>query len=128
MPCWPQAKRQRVRLRKHRLLCVADTVVKMTKAAQKEHPGLPVVCAGGRDEQRYHPRMGAESGCRRSTLCLDMYSSDNAIGVSILAAREAGIMAEVITVSALNRYVKTLPDANGSDCLTLPCAARSQTL
>ena len=35
-------------------------------------------------------------------------------------------MAEVITVSALNRYVKTLLDAN--DALTLPCAARSQIL
>ena len=34
---------------------------KMTKAAQKEYPGLPVVCAGGSDEQRYHPRMGAET-------------------------------------------------------------------
>ena len=32
---------------KYCLLCVADTVVKMTKAAQKEYPGLPVVCAGG---------------------------------------------------------------------------------
>ena len=33
-------------------------------------------------------------------------------------------MAEVITVSALNRYVKTLLDANDA----LPCAARSQIL
>ena len=32
---------------KYCLLCVADTVVKMTKAAQKEYPGLAVVCAGG---------------------------------------------------------------------------------
>ena len=32
---------------KYCLLCVADTVVRMTKAAQKEYPGLPVVCAGG---------------------------------------------------------------------------------
>ena len=32
---------------KYCLLCVADTVVKMTKAAQKEYPDLPVVCAGG---------------------------------------------------------------------------------
>ena len=36
-------------------------------------------------------------------------------------------MAEVITVSALNRYVKTLLDATML-CLTLPCAARSQIL
>ncbi|MGN0662778.1 MAG: glycoprotease [Faecalibacterium sp.] len=75
---------------KYCLLCVADTVVKMTKAAQKEHPGLPVVCAGGvmsseviRDwVQRRLPQVFFVPG---------QYSSDNAIGVSILAAREAGL-------------------------------------
>ena len=75
---------------KYCLLCVADTVVKMTKAAQKEYPGLPVVCAGGVMSSdiihewvnRRLPKVHFVPG---------MYSSDNAIGVSVLAAREAGL-------------------------------------
>ena len=75
---------------KYCLLCVADTVVKMTKAAQKEYPGLPVVCAGGVMSsdiihawvQKRLPQVYFVPG---------QYSSDNAIGVSILAAREAGL-------------------------------------
>ena len=75
---------------KYCLLCVADTVVKMTKAAQKEYPGLPVVCAGGVMSSdiihewvnRRLPKVHFVPG---------MYSSDNTIGVSILAAREAGL-------------------------------------
>ena len=75
---------------KYCLLCVADTVVKMTKAAQKEYPNLPVVCAGGVMSsdvihswvQQRLPQVHFVPG---------QYSSDNAIGVSILAAREAGL-------------------------------------
>ena len=44
---------------KYCLLCVADTVVKMTKAAQKEYPGASGGLRGRRHEQRYHPPMGA---------------------------------------------------------------------
>ena len=73
---------------KYCLCCVAETVVKMTKAAKKEYPDLPVVCAGGvmsseviRDYvQKYLPGTYFVPG---------KYSSDNAIGVSILAARKA---------------------------------------
>ena len=75
---------------KYCLLCVADTVVRMTKAALAQHPGLPVVCAGGvmssgiiRDwVQRRLPAVQFVPA---------QYASDNAIGVSILAAREAGL-------------------------------------
>ena len=75
---------------KYCLLCVADTVVKMTRAALAQYPGLPVVCAGGvmssgiiRDwVQRRLPAVRFVPA---------QYASDNAIGVSILAAREAGL-------------------------------------
>lgn len=75
---------------KYCLLCIGDVVVKMTRAAQKLCPGLPVVCAGGvmsstviRDwVRRRLPEVYFVPG---------QYSSDNAIGVSILAAREAGL-------------------------------------
>lgn len=75
---------------KYCLLCIGDVVVKMTRAAQKLYPGLPVVCAGGvmsstviRDwVRRRLPEVYFVPG---------QYSSDNAIGVSILAAREAGL-------------------------------------
>ena len=73
---------------KYCLCCVAETVVRMTKAAKKEYPDLPVVCAGGvmsseiiRDYvQKHLPGTYFVPG---------KYSSDNAIGVSILAARQA---------------------------------------
>ena len=75
---------------KYCLLCVADTVVRMTRAALAQYPGLPVVCAGGvmsseiiRDwVQRRLPAVQFVPA---------QYASDNAIGVSILAAREADL-------------------------------------
>jgi N6-L-threonylcarbamoyladenine synthase len=75
---------------KYCLLCVADVVVRMTRTAQQQYPGLPVVCAGGvmssaviRDWVRERlPEVYFVPG---------RYSSDNAIGVSILAAKEAGL-------------------------------------
>ena len=62
----------------------------MTRAAQALYPGLPVVCAGGvmssviiRDwVQRRLPGVMFVPAA---------YASDNAMGVSILAAREAGL-------------------------------------
>ena len=74
---------------KYCLLCVADTVVKMTKAAQKEYPGLPVVCAGGVMSSDVI-RQWVQKRLPQVYFVPGQYSSDNAIGVSILAAREAG--------------------------------------
>ena len=75
---------------KYCLLCVADTVVKMTKAAQKEYPGLPVVCAGGvMSSDIIHSWVNKR--LPGVYFVPGQYSSDNAIGVSILAAREAGL-------------------------------------
>ena len=72
---------------KYCLLCVADTVVKMTKAAQKEYPGLPVVCAGGVMSSDVI-RQWVQKRLPQVYFVPGQYSSDNAIGVSILAARE----------------------------------------
>ena len=75
---------------KYCLLCVADTVVKMTKAAQKEYPGLEVVCAGGVMSSDLI-RSWVQQRLPKVHFVPGQYSSDNAIGVSILAAREAGL-------------------------------------
>ena len=75
---------------KYCLLCVADTVVKMTRAAQKEYPGLPVVCAGGVMSSDII-RAWVQQRLPQVYFVPGQYSSDNAIGVSILAAREAGL-------------------------------------
>ena len=75
---------------KYCLLCVADTVVRMTKAAQKEYPGLPVVCAGGVMSSDII-RVWVQQRLPQVYFVPGLYSSDNAIGVSILAAREAGL-------------------------------------
>ena len=75
---------------KYCLLCVADTVVKMTKAAQNEYPGLPVVCAGGVMSSDII-RTWVQQRLPKVYFVPGQYSSDNAIGVSILAAREAGL-------------------------------------
>ena len=75
---------------KYCLLCVADTVVKMTKAAQKEYPELAVVCAGGVMSSDII-RSWVQQRLPQVYFVPGQYSSDNAIGVSILAAREAGL-------------------------------------
>ncbi len=69
------------------LLCVGETVIRMTREALRLYPGLPVVCAGGvmssqviRDYvQRRLPDVCFVPG---------RFSSDNAIGVAVLTARE----------------------------------------
>ena len=75
---------------KYCLLCVADTVVKMTRAAQKEYPGLPVVCAGGVMSSDII-RAWVQQRLPQVYFVPGQYSSDNAIGVSILAAQGAGL-------------------------------------
>ena len=75
---------------KYCLLCVADTEVKMTRAAQKEYPGLPVVCAGGVMSSDII-RAWVQQRLPQVYFVPGQYSSDNAIGVSILAAQGAGL-------------------------------------
>ena len=75
---------------KYCLLCVADTVVRMTKAALAQHPGLPVVCAGGVMSSNVI-REWVQRRLPQAQFVPAQYASDNAIGVAILAAREAGL-------------------------------------
>lgn len=61
---------------------VADTVFRATAAAQKEYPGLPVLCSGG---------VASNSILRRTMkdayFAPPEYSRDNAMGIAILARR-----------------------------------------
>ena len=73
---------------KYCLCCVGETVVRMASAASGQYPGLPVVCAGGvmsSDVIRAYVQKRLPDVC----FVPGRFSSDNAIGVAILAAREA---------------------------------------
>lgn len=74
---------------KYCLCAVGQTVLRMIRAAKKEYPGIPVVCAGGvmsSDIIREYVQKAAPE----TYFVPGKFSSDNAIGVSILAAREVG--------------------------------------
>lgn len=64
---------------------VADVVLRTTQAAQKEYPGLPVLCSGGVASNR-RLRQVMESGCG-ALFSQPQYSTDNAMGVAILTQR-----------------------------------------
>ncbi|PWM57007.1 MAG: glycoprotease [Subdoligranulum variabile] len=72
---------------KYCLLCIAETLTRMARAALKEHPSLPVVFAGGvmsSDLIRTyvtHRVPGAH-------FVPGKFASDNAIGIALLAAKE----------------------------------------
>lgn len=74
---------------KYCLLCVAETLTRMAQAAGKAYPGLPVVFAGGvmsSDVIRgYVTRRLPDA-----RFVPGKFASDNAIGISIIAAREVG--------------------------------------
>lgn len=68
------------------LLAVARTLEKMMQAACADHPGLPVIFAGG----VMSSPVVREYICRRHPDCRFVegkYASDNAIGVAVIAAR-----------------------------------------
>lgn len=74
---------------KYCLCAVAGTVLGMIRAAHRQYPRIPVVCAGG----------VMSSEVIRAAVCAKepeayfvpgKYSSDNAIGVAIMAAKEVG--------------------------------------
>ncbi len=69
------------------LLCVAETVLRMVKAALEEHPGLPVVFAGG---VMSSPIISEYVKARmpQAHFVPGRFSSDNAIGAAVLAAKE----------------------------------------
>lgn len=72
------------------LLCVAETVLRMTREALRLYPGLPVICAGG---VMSSPVIREYVQKRLPDVCFvpGRFSSDNAIGVAVLAAREEAL-------------------------------------
>ena len=75
---------------KYCLICVAETLTRMARTALEDHPGLPVVFAGGVMSSDVI-RQWVQERLPQVYFVPGQYSSDNAIGVSILAAREAGL-------------------------------------
>ncbi|WP_294500651.1 glycoprotease [uncultured Gemmiger sp.] len=74
---------------KYCLLCVAETLYRMARGALEKYPGLPVVFAGG---VMSNEMVREYITARLSNACFvpGKFASDNAIGISILAAREVG--------------------------------------
>lgn len=64
---------------------VSDVVVRATRQAQKEYPGLPVLCSGGvASNSRLRQAMTDRCG---AVFAQPKYSTDNAMGVAILTHR-----------------------------------------
>ncbi|MGN0984396.1 MAG: glycoprotease [Gemmiger sp.] len=74
---------------KYCLLCIAETLTRMARAALKEHPGLPVVFAGGVMSSDL-VRIYVTGRLPDARFVPGKFASDNAIGISILAALEVG--------------------------------------
>lgn len=64
---------------------VVETVVRVTRRAQEQYPGLPVLCSGGvASNSRLRRAMEAACGAQ---FAQPEYSTDNAMGVAILTHR-----------------------------------------
>lgn len=64
---------------------VADVVVRATKQAQRDYPGLPVLCSGGvASNSRLRQAMSEQCG---ALFAKPEFSTDNAMGVAILTHR-----------------------------------------
>lgn len=63
---------------------VSDTVARTTRTAQEKYPGLPVLCSGGVASNR---RLRQVMERRGALFASPEYSTDNALGVAILARR-----------------------------------------
>ena len=74
---------------KYCLLCVGETLVRMANNALAEHAGLPVVFAGGVMSSDLI-RTYVTNRVPNAHFVPGKFASDNAIGISILAARECG--------------------------------------
>ena len=74
---------------KYCLLCVGETLVRMANNALAECPGLPVVFAGGVMSSDLI-RTYVTNRVPNAHFVPGKFASDNAIGISILAARECG--------------------------------------
>lgn len=67
---------------KFTLNTVASLVYRVTEAARKEHPGLPVLCSGGVASNRL-----LRQTMEGALFAEPRYSTDNAMGVAILTLR-----------------------------------------
>jgi len=74
---------------KYCLLCVGETLVRVANNALAECPGLPVVFAGGVMSSDLI-RTYVTNRVPNAHFVPGKFASDNAIGISILAARECG--------------------------------------
>ena len=74
---------------KYCLVCIAETLVRMARAALQAHPGLPVVFAGGVMSSTII-RDHVTARLPGAYFVPGKFASDNAIGVAILAAKEQG--------------------------------------
>ena len=74
---------------KYCLLCVGETLVRMANNALAECPGLPVVFSGGVMSSDLI-RTYVTNRVPNAHFVPGKFASDNAIGISILAARECG--------------------------------------
>lgn len=72
---------------KYCLTAVAQTVLRMIRAAREQYPGVPVVCAGGVMSSDII-RACVQLAQPDAYFVPGRYSSDNAIGVAVLAAKE----------------------------------------
>jgi N6-L-threonylcarbamoyladenine synthase len=69
------------------LRCVCNAVLQATQNAQKEYPGLEVVFSGGVASNSMLRQVMAPLG---AVFCQPQYSTDNAMGVAVLADRLRG--------------------------------------
>lgn len=74
---------------KYCLLAISKTLTAMLAAARRQYAGLPCICAGGVMSSDVI-REDMERNIRDIAFVPGQYSSDNAAGVAILAARKAG--------------------------------------
>lgn len=74
---------------KYCLVAIARTIIKMIEAAHAEYPSLPVVCAGGVMSSDII-RQEVHAAVPGTYFVPGKYSSDNAIGVSVIASFEVG--------------------------------------
>lgn len=80
-----QAGEQPAAVARFTLDTVADVVVRATKQAQLDYPGLPVLCSGGvASNARLRQAMGEQCG---AIFAKPEFSTDNAMGVAILSHR-----------------------------------------
>ena len=80
-----QASEQPAAIARFTLDTVADVVVRATRQAQLDYPGLPVLCSGGvASNARLRQAMGEQCG---AVFAKPEFSTDNAMGVAILTHR-----------------------------------------